>query len=346
MLNRRKSDTGVTLIALVITIAVLLILAGVSITEITDGNGIWSKGNEIAENANSTIEEGTQQLNDMTNKLDEVMNPWIQNKTVVSKTTKNGTKNLNVGENYEYDCGVDGYTGEWKVLGAENGKLLIMSTVDVGTLTLSGKEGYNTGISQLNEMCEKYGTNGRSITVDDINRVTGYDPTNTGNGAKYEVGNTYEYGNTVTYKLSGATSANGATNTSTGTAAGAISTFICPDGQTLGQNGLDSITIKNTHYWYYPDSLTNTESTGEVKGISKTSDAYKMLFGASTATAAKTGNKYWLASHSNGTYLDVCTFNTFCVREGGYVRAYNTWNSTGEIYQASFGVRAVVTIEP
>lgn len=346
MLNRRKSDTGVTLIALVITIAVLLILAGVSITEITDGNGIWSKGNEIAENANSTIEEGTQQLNDMTNKLDEVMNPWVQNKTVVSKTTKNGTKNLNVGENYEYDCGVDGYTGEWKVLGAENGKLLIMSTVDVGTLTLSGKEGYNTGISQLNEMCEKYGTNGRSITVDDINRVTGYDPTNTGNGAKYEVGNTYEYGNTVTYKLSGATSANGATNTSTGTATGAISTFICPDGQTLGQNGLDSITIKNTHYWYYPDSLTNTESTGEVKGISKTSDAYKMLFGASTATAAKTGNKYWLASHSNGTYLDVCTFNTFCVREGGYVRAYNTWNSTGEIYQASFGVRAVVTIEP
>ena len=220
-----------------------------------------------------------------------------------------------------------------------------MSTIDVGTLTLSGKEGYNTGISKLNEMCAPYGRNARSITVEDINRVTGYDPTNTGTGTKYEVGNTYEYGNTVTYKLSGATSANGATNTSTGAAAGTITTFICPDGRTLGQNGVDSIAIKSTHYWYYPDSLTNTEGTGTVKGISKTSAAYKMIFGDSTATAAKTGNKYWLASHGNGTYLDVCSFNTFCVREGGYVRAYNTWNSNEKSYQVAFGVRAVVPVE-
>ena len=84
---------------------------------------------------------------------------------------------------------LSGYTGKWKVLGAEKGKLLIMSTIDVGTLTLSGKEGYNTGISKLNAMCATYGKNSRSITVEDINRVTGYDPTNTGTGTKYEVGN-------------------------------------------------------------------------------------------------------------------------------------------------------------
>ena len=90
---------------------------------------------------------------------------------------------------------------------------------------------------------------------------------------------------------------------------------------------------------------TNTEGTGTVKGISKTSAAYKMIFGDSTATAAKTGNKYWLASHGNGTCLDVCSFNTFCVREGGYVRAYNTWNSNEKSYQVAFGVRAVVPVE-
>ncbi len=48
-------------------------------------------------------------------------------------------------------AGVEGYTGAWKVLGAENGKLLIMSTVNVGTLTLEGKNGYNNGISKLSE---------------------------------------------------------------------------------------------------------------------------------------------------------------------------------------------------
>ncbi len=347
MINRDKikNDNGVTLIALVITIAVLLILAGVTIAEVFSDEGLWDKSNQFAESANATIEENSEQVNNMINELDEIMNPWVQNKTVVTKKMKSGTKTYNVGDDYTYDCGVSGYTGKWKVLGAEKGKLLILSTIDVGTLTLSGKDGYNTGISKLNAMCATYGKNSRSITVEDINRVTGYDPTNTGTGTKYEVGNTYEYGNTVTYKLSGATSANGATNTSTGATAGTITTFICPDGRTLGQNGVDSIAIKSTHYWYYPDSLTNTEGTGTVKGISKTSAAYKMIFGDSTATAAKTGNKYWLASHGNGTYLDVCSFNTFCVREGGYVRAYNTWNSNEKSYQVAFGVRAVVPVE-
>lgn len=139
MLNRSKSDKGVTLIALVITIAVLLILAGVSITAITDDSGILSRTNELSESANTSIEQNTQELNNMTNELDYVMNPWVQNKTEVTKKLKSGTVTLNVGDNYTYDCGVEGYTGAWKVLGAENGKLLIMSTVDVGTLTLEGK---------------------------------------------------------------------------------------------------------------------------------------------------------------------------------------------------------------
>lgn len=347
MFNPRNinSDKGITLTILVITIVVILILSGVTITAVMGDQGLINKSEELSNNTNETINQQTEELNNMISELDEIMNPWVQNKTVVTKKLKSGTKTYNVGDDYTYDCGVEGYTGGWKVLGAENGKLLIMSTEDIGTLTLNGKEGYNTGISKLNAMCASYGTNARSIKVEDINRVTGYDPTNTGTGTKYEVGNTYEYGNTVTYKLSGATSANGATNTSTGAAAGTITTFICPDGRTLGQNGVDSIAIKSKHYWYYPDSLTNTEGTGTVKGISKTSAAYKMIFGDSTATAAKTGNKYWLASHGNGTYLDVCSFNTFCVREGGYVRAYNTWNSNEKSYQAAFGVRAVVPVE-
>lgn len=166
MLNRSKSDKGVTLIALVITIAVLLILAGVSITAITDDSGILSRTNELSESANTSIEQNTQELNNMTNELDYVMNPWVQNKTEVTKKLKSGTVTLNVGDNYTYDCGVEGYTGAWKVLGAENGKLLIMSTVNVGTLTLEGKNGYNNGISKLSEMCEPYGRNTGSITYE------------------------------------------------------------------------------------------------------------------------------------------------------------------------------------
>ena len=141
MINRDKikNDNGVTLIALVITIAVLLILAGVTIAEVFSDEGLWDKSNQFAESANATIEENSEQVNNMINELDEIMNPWVQNKTVVTKKMKSGTKTYNVGDDYTYDCGVSGYTGKWKVLGAEKGKLLIMSTIDVGTLTLSGK---------------------------------------------------------------------------------------------------------------------------------------------------------------------------------------------------------------
>ena len=58
-----------------------------------------------------------------------------------------------------------------------------MSEKNIGTLNLTGKEGYNTGVKQLDDMCKPYGTNARSIKVEDINRVTGFNP-NSGNGMK------------------------------------------------------------------------------------------------------------------------------------------------------------------
>lgn len=88
-----------------------------------------------------------------------------------------------------------------------------MSTVNVGTLTLEGKNGYNNGISKLSEMCEPYGRNARSITVEDINRVTGYNPTNQGDGTIYGVGEFWEYGSKVTYTASGSSTTNGNTYT-------------------------------------------------------------------------------------------------------------------------------------
>ena len=46
MLKKREYTRGITLIALVITIIVLLILAGVSIATLTGKNGILTKAND------------------------------------------------------------------------------------------------------------------------------------------------------------------------------------------------------------------------------------------------------------------------------------------------------------
>ena len=42
--TKQRNNTGITLIALVITIIVLLILAGVSIAMLTGNNGILTRG--------------------------------------------------------------------------------------------------------------------------------------------------------------------------------------------------------------------------------------------------------------------------------------------------------------
>ena len=340
MINRDKikNDNGVTLIALVITIAVLLILAGVTIAEVFSDEGLWDKSNQFAESANATIEENSEQVNNMINELDEIMNPWVQNKTVVTKKMKSGTKTYNVGDDYTYDCGVSGYTGKWKVLGAEKGKLLIMSTIDVGTLTLSGKEGYNTGISKLNAMCATYGKNSRSITVEDINRVTGYDPTNQGDGTVFGAGQFYEYGNKVTYTASGSSATNGKTYT------GSIS-YEHPDGRKIGTDNVTSITVESTAYYYYPYSLTTSSSTtGECKGIATDSPAYEMLFGKASDTSDGSGNAYWLASSFVYAFSNYSTFGLRIVASGGRVGSFDLWYSDGDTYHPSLGVRAVVSL--
>ena len=344
-----KNTAGITLIALVVTIVVLLILAGVSVNALFGDSGIIEKAKDAQNKMNLAIENDQKGINELSKWLDNQVNGttggddpvtptgnWTQNKTSVT----NGTTTYTVGDDYTYDCGVSEYTtagGKWKVLGAENGKLLLMSTVDVGTLQLSGKDGYNTGISQLNTMCAKYGTNARSIKVEDINRVTGYDPTNQGDGTVYCAGQFYEYGNKVTYTASGSTATNGKTNTT------AISKYEHPDGRKIGTDNVTSITVESTGYYYYPYSLTASSSTtGECKGIATDSSAYKLLFRNADDSA---NCSYWLASSFVYANSSSSAFGLRHVYSDGGVSTYVLWRSDGITINPSLGVRAVVLVE-
>ena len=355
-----KRQKGITLIALVITIVVLLILAGVSISTIFSDNGIIKKATEAQNKMDQAIENELTEINALNNWLEEnggIKNEtgdlekgtvkaeivagdytWTQSKTQVTGThkTTGATVTREVGENYDYDCGVSSYTGGWKILGAENGKLLIMSEKNIGTLKLSGKEGYNTGVTQLDNMCKPYGTNARSIKVEDINRVTGYDPNKTGDGKKFHQGQMDEYGNKVTYTSSGSTGTNG--QKYNGSLSG--NKYEHPDGRVIGQNGVTSITETSTSYVYYPDTLTTSDS-GTILGIAKTTPAYKLLF----RNAEDTSNcSYWLASSCVSANTNYSNFNMCRVYTSGYVSRYDLWYSSGSASSNSYGVRAVVSL--
>ena len=56
--NAQKSSNGITLIALVITIIVLIILAGVRINLVLGNNGIITRAREAKNNYQKAAEEG------------------------------------------------------------------------------------------------------------------------------------------------------------------------------------------------------------------------------------------------------------------------------------------------
>lgn len=73
-LTHTKNRKGITLIALVVTIVVLLILAGVSISLVLDNNGIIQKSKEARNKYGQAKENEQEDLNKASSWIDEVTN--------------------------------------------------------------------------------------------------------------------------------------------------------------------------------------------------------------------------------------------------------------------------------
>lgn len=223
---------------------------------------------------------------------------WRQNKTIVSKTNPDGTiVTLEVGDTIATEDTFDtSIHPAWRVLGAEDGKLLL--TIKYWkTVNLTGKEGFFAGSQSLDELSQSIVTVNdaveevRSIKVEDLNRVTGYDPMKTGEGVPYKNGVRGMYGEKVTYYFKDGVVAS---KSSLGEATDTYTAFQHIDGRILvptaqkdeANKKVDTIKVECNNYTYYPKTLTTTKE-GTVVGIDSSTDAYKFLFG---------GTKYWLAS--------------------------------------------------
>ena len=90
-----KSANGITLIALVVTIVVLLILAGVSISALFGDNGIIQKAQDAQNKANESAQKDMEQINGLENWLNEKtvgsLTPW-SGETADSFSSGNGTE--------------------------------------------------------------------------------------------------------------------------------------------------------------------------------------------------------------------------------------------------------------
>lgn len=440
----RRKERGITLIALIVTIIVLLILAGVSIATLTGENGILIQARTIkeetrcasVENAlkiwklsqklyNSKGETTNQALTELLSDLQkqelltgeetiaiqETGKITIGGKTIVFEDIEwvetaegitNGRVTVHIGDyiNYDHTDGatitsvtsyssengyedqvfkLNSYTDKWRVLGVENGELLLISsdvivpdsggfveTRNKSNFYLKGRAGYENAITELNKISNLYGqgkhaTGARSVTVEDINKITGYNPNNTGvrdpeqSGRcnVYERGSLGEFGISVTVYWQGDefpyySASNGLKGTFPGAHDGGFYYYdhgwkrIEQSSIASAENKVEITTLTNSNYVYYPETLTeHSDPLGQV-GLSRDSVEYQLLFGSDGSYPwYGLANESWKGAFSSDGSPSYGYFGVF----NGLVGNLACARCSGKEKADPSGVRPVVSLE-
>ena len=82
MLSKKiKSRNGITLVALVITIIILLILAGITISSLTN-SGLFQKSDEAKEKTKNAEENQAETLNEYEDELNKYISSTVETKKI------------------------------------------------------------------------------------------------------------------------------------------------------------------------------------------------------------------------------------------------------------------------
>ena len=199
MKKLKKGNEGITLVALVVTIVVLLILAGISLNLVLGQNGIISR----AQDARNQTAEGKTNTEKAINALTDEMEAYVKENE--GGNGGNGTpadlSKYNIGDEvaYTYDVVSGGYsltaaksgytsdqtvaqsstTLKWKIINKDESK----GTIDIvsaeptsNKVCFEGALGYNNGVYLINDICEKLysntakGIKARSINLEDMEK--------------------------------------------------------------------------------------------------------------------------------------------------------------------------------
>ena len=133
-----KNQKGITLVALVITIIVLLILAGVSISLVIGQNGVLSKAtNAVSENEKANVEQDLKLA--VADAEIAYYEAWVKNQSV-TKATYYGTEayytnNATNGAISNFTADASKVTGKYTVTGG--GVYSFEVTISTGTVVVT-----------------------------------------------------------------------------------------------------------------------------------------------------------------------------------------------------------------
>ncbi len=208
-------EQGITLIALVITIIILLILAGISISALTN-QGLF-KNAKAAQNATEKAEaEQGQRLNEYEEELNKYLSNNDKKEEKLIDKVNDGTIKIGDYVKYTPDTAstteilqeLNTYSGSnanttstltqeklnWRVLDVKDGQVRLISELPTTSkITLSGYNGYNNAVKLLDDTCSTLYSNSKlaskvqNLKIEDITvymktqpteDTTEYKPTN------------------------------------------------------------------------------------------------------------------------------------------------------------------------
>ena len=359
-----KGNEGITLVALVVTIVVLLILAGISLNLVLGENGIITRAQEARDKTAQAKVNTEKAINALTDEMEAYV------KGNESGSGNNGGNNggtpadlskYNIGDEvaYTYDVVSGGYsltaaqsgytsdqtvaqsstTLKWKIINKDESK----GTIDIvsaeptsNTVYFRGALGYNNGVYLINDICEKLysntakGIKARSINLEDMEKHL----TDVGFTARNAVA--YGYGTPKTYTSSKQypklyASQIGAGITSTSVTKPDIVKTIDP--------------YKESSKGYTTPTAETSDTAGET-GLTVTQTYYSIPinetnYGAAAAILANS-NYFWVASryvgaYSSGAYFGLRIANT-------YLNGYLMFHSDGNAYGDDYRLRPLVSL--
>ena len=198
-----KRNKGITLVALVITIIILLILATISIQSLTN-TGLFEKAKEAREKTANATENQAKTLNE----YEDELNKYVSGTTSTQKLADK----VKVGDYVEYTpdelsneslttlkTNLNTYSGKsdstinseikrddlkWRVLDVQNGQVrLISETPTTSKIELYGYNGYNNAVKLIDDACSTLYTNKQlastvqNLKIEDITKHMKAQPT-------------------------------------------------------------------------------------------------------------------------------------------------------------------------
>ena len=181
-------EKGITLVALVITIIILLILAGVTLNTALSENGLFKMAKKAVNEYQKSEKQEQEAMEDIAKEMEKISidyNDYVgayvtgytpkTGECAIGTTTSGYTQLQNFKTEEEMQWRIWDYDKTTKTI------RLISSKPTTAKLTLSNTSGYNNGVWAVNEICrECYGSEKNGITVanlrrTDIQKVSTYD---------------------------------------------------------------------------------------------------------------------------------------------------------------------------